>query len=64
MKLVVQRVTKFEGIIIEKVFFSNKNVYGNLMLTTCKQVQKKDQSSEIEFNETEILMLHRIKDLF
>ena len=31
-------MTKFEGIIIEKVFFSNKNIYGNLMLSTCKQV--------------------------
>ena len=64
MKLVVQRVTKFEGILIEKVFFSNKNVYGNLMLTTCKQVQKKDPTNDKECSETEILMLHRIKDLF
>ena len=33
---IVQKVTKFEGILIEKVFFSNKNIYGNLMLSTCK----------------------------
>ncbi len=36
---ILQKVTKFEGIIIEKVFFSNKNIYGNLMLSTCKQVE-------------------------
>ena len=33
---VLQKVTKFEGILIQKVFFSNKNIYGNLMLSTCK----------------------------
>lgn len=33
-------MTKFEGIQIEKVFFSNKNIYGNLMLSTCKQIDK------------------------
>ena len=65
MKLVVQRVTKFESILIDKVFFSNKNVYGNLMITTCKQVQKKDdEADETSRDETDILMLHRIKDLF
>ena len=37
---VLQKVTKFEGIQIEKVFFSNKNIYGNLMLSTCKQTDK------------------------
>jgi len=36
----LQKVTKFEGILIEKVFFSNKNIYGNLMLSTCKQVKR------------------------
>lgn len=43
---VVQKVTKFEGILIEKVFFSNKNIYGNLMLSTCKQLVKKSTVSK------------------
>jgi len=38
-------VTKFEGIQIEKVFFSNKNIYGNLMLSTCKQIDKSKSTS-------------------
>ena len=39
----MQKVTKFEGILIQKVYFSNKNIYGNLMLSTCKQVKKSEQ---------------------
>ena len=45
---------------MKKVFFSNKNVYGNLMLTTCTQISKNEQEEAY----TEVLMLHRIKDLF
>ena len=43
----MQKVTKFEGIQIEKVFFSNKNIYGNLMLSTCKQIDKNKTASVI-----------------
>ena len=39
---VMQKVTKFEGIIIEKVFFSNKNIYGNLMLTSGRKDRTDD----------------------
>lgn len=38
-------MTKFEGILIEKVFFSNKNIYGNLMLSTCKHTDKSRNNS-------------------
>ena len=36
----MQKVTKFEGILITKVYFSNKNIYGNLMLTAGRQVNR------------------------
>ena len=76
--LVVQKVTKFEGILIEKVFFSNKNIYGNLMLSTCRQADKSTPPclspiisgdavhEEVPNNQTlqENLMIHRLKDLF
>ena len=42
----LQKVTKFEGILIQKVFFSNKNIYGNLMLSTCKQVKRPSGSND------------------
>ena len=43
---VLQKVTKFEGILIQKVFFSNKNIYGNLMLSTCKHVNRGAATNE------------------
>lgn len=51
---VVQKVTKFEGILIEKVFFSNKNIYGNLMLSTCKQTVKTPAPSSPKFSATNL----------
>ena len=67
-------MTKFEGILIQKVFFSNKNIYGNLMLSTCKQVVRKPKTDEdpdqgdpkVQSNEPQLenLMIHRLKDLF
>mmetsp|Transcript_998 Transcript_998/g.1567 ORF Transcript_998/g.1567 Transcript_998/m.1567 type:complete len:99 (-) Transcript_998:58-354(-) len=51
----MQKVTKFEGILIQKVFFSNKNIYGNLMLSTCRQVKRDvngaENSSQSSLNE-------------
>ena len=68
MKFLVQKVTRFDCILIEKVFFSNKNSHSNSMLTTCKQPQKSngsDTSSQYgEQGFQEILMHDRIKDLF
>ena len=48
----MQKVTKFEGIQIEKVFFSNKNIYGNLMLSTCKQIDKSKNTTKASVSPT------------
>ena len=73
----MQKVTKFEGILIQKVYFSNKNIYGNLMLSTCRQVKKGEQGIVENSGSMaegahqpppalteENLMIHRLKDLF
>ena len=36
MRMIVQKITIWEGVIIDQVFFSNKNVFGNLMITSCR----------------------------
>ena len=51
---------------MQKVFFSNKNVFGNLMLTSCKQARsvQNEQDGTVSTVVEDILMFHRIKDLF
>jgi hypothetical protein len=54
-RLVSQKITRFDGVIITNVFFTNSSVYGRIMVT-CSTSNKKPQSKPR-------VMLHRIRDL-
>lgn len=54
-RLVSQKITRFEGVIITNVFFTNSSVYGRIMVTYSMSFKKQQSKSRV--------MIHRIKDL-
>ena len=65
-KLVLQKVTRFDGVLMKKVFFTNTSIYGKIMVSISQNLKRRKttrDSSDKEANYETKLMLHKIKDV-
>lgn len=53
-RLILHKITRFEGVSINKVYYSNSNMYGRLMITLSTNFRKPESP--------ERLMIHRLRE--
>jgi len=54
-RLLCQKITRFEGVLITQAYFTNSSIYGRLLITVSTSAKKPGAKPR--------LMLHRIRDL-